>query len=126
MTWALCFHCGAIKFGAICPCLECKADPPGDMSLDIAFSDHHMSQATLRAFGEVIRSIRRVCDDDRLRFWSFIYFVSTNHPNVLRANLTADLQQRCTEVLARAKPPSVTIEEPKDFRCLGDLRGVKG
>src|SRR5947208_1440674 len=60
MTWALCFNCGATKFGASCPCPECQRASTGDMGLDIAFSDHHWSEATLKAFGEVVRSLRRV------------------------------------------------------------------
>ena len=64
MTIALCFNCGHMKFGAICPCPECRIASTGNMNLDIAFSDHWMSVDTIRAFGEVIRAIRRVCDDD--------------------------------------------------------------
>jgi len=122
MTWALCFNCGATKFGAICPCPECQVGSTGDMSLDIAFSDHRMSEATLKAFGEVIRSIRKVCDDDQLRFWSFIYFVSTSHPNVLGVKLEADQRQRCADVLARAKPPPVTVEASERAKMMAEFQ----
>ena len=81
MTWALCFNCGATKFGAICPCPQCGFTSTGDMNLDIAFSDHRLSEETLRAFGAVVGSIHRVCDDDHLRFWTFIHYVSTRHPD---------------------------------------------
>ncbi|MDB5310228.1 MAG: hypothetical protein JWO38_4430 [Gemmataceae bacterium] len=111
MTMALCFNCGHTKFGAICPCPECSVASTGDMDLDIAFSDHRMSVATLGAFGEVVRAIRRVCEDDQLRFWSFIRFVSVNHPEVLGVNMPADQQAECDAVLARASPLPVTIEE---------------
>src|ERR1022692_1313994 len=102
MTLALCLNCGATKFGAICPCPECKFGPTGDMNLDIAFSDHRMSKATLQAFGEVIRSIRKVCNDDRLRFWTFIYWVSTSHSTVIGVNLPAEQQKQYAEILAQA------------------------
>lgn len=111
MTWALCLNCGATKFGAICPCPECAFASTGDMNLDIAFSDHRLSKDTLKAFGEVVRAIRRVCDDGQLRFWSFIYYVSTRHPEMLGVKLPEEERERCAAVLARASPPGVTVEE---------------
>jgi hypothetical protein len=111
MTWALCFHCGATKFGAICPCPECQVSSTGDMNLDIAFSDHHLSNATLEAFGEVVRSIHSVCDDDALRFWCFIEYVSNHHPDILHVSLPEEQQRQCEEILARANPPPVVVEE---------------
>ena len=126
MTWALCFNCGATKFGAICPCPECQFASTGDMNLDIAFSDHRLSQNTLKAFGAVVASIRRVCDDDQLRFWSFIHYVSTRHPDLLSVNMPAEQSERCDAVVARAHPPPVTVEESnrakmlKQFEARGD------
>ena len=111
MTWALCFNCGGTKFGAICPCPDCDVASSGDMELDIAFSDHHMSVDTLKSFGEVVRSIRQVCDDDALRFWSFIRYVSTNHSDILGVTLEPELQTRCDAVLAHAQPTPVVVEE---------------
>lgn len=115
---ALCFSCGHTKFGAICPCPECNVTSTGDMNLDIAFSDHRMSVATLGAFGDVVRAIRRVCDDDQLRFWSFIRYVSVNHPDVLGVNQSPEQQSACDAVLARAHPPPVSVEEsPRNRFC---------
>ncbi|HYH68910.1 MAG TPA: hypothetical protein VD866_29725 [Urbifossiella sp.] len=88
------------------------------MSLDIAFSDHHMSVATLEAFGDVVRAIRRVCDDDQLRFWAFIRFVSVNHPTVLGVDQPPEQQSACDDVLARAQPPPVQVEESSASRFL--------
>jgi hypothetical protein len=121
MTWALCFNCGTTKFGAICPCPECVVGSTGDMGLDIAFSDHHMSEATLKAFGEVVCSIRRVCEDDQLRFWSFIHYVSTRHPEILGVDMAADKRDRCEEVVARANPPPVTVEESARAKMMREL-----
>ena len=120
MTMALCFTCGHTKFGAICPCPECGVSSTGDMSLDIAFSDHRMSVATIGAFGEVIRAIRRVCPDDRERFWVFISYVSTNHPSLLGVNMPPEQQERCREVLTRADPPPVTVREAAILRWSRD------
>ena len=126
MTWALCFNCGATKFGALCPCPECAAGATGDVNLDITFSDHHMSEATLKAFGEVVRSICRVCEDDQLRFWSFIHYVSTRHPQVLGVDMPKDQRDRCEEVVDRASPPPVPFEEPERARMMRELDEREG
>jgi hypothetical protein len=122
MTQALCLNCGETKFGAICPCPECGVASTGDMSLDIAFSDHHMVVETIAEFGRVVRAIRMVCDDDELRFWSFISFVSSGHPEILSVELAPEWQDRCADVLARASPPRVTVREPQHLRWLREGR----
>jgi hypothetical protein len=81
------------------------------MQLDITFSDHHLSVATLEAFGKVIQAIRQVCDDDQLRFWAFIRFVSCNHGDILSVQQSPEGQSACDEVLARADPPPVVVEK---------------
>jgi hypothetical protein len=49
MTRAVCFKCGAIKFGAFCPCPECGDVPAteDDLALSLAMSDHYFDMATL-------------------------------------------------------------------------------
>ena len=74
-----------------------------------------MSVATIEAFGEVIRAICRVCEDDYLRFWSFIRFVSVHHSDILEAQLQSEVEAECDAVLARAQPPPVTVEAPFSF-----------
>ena len=121
MTMALCFNCGHTKFGAIVPCPECNVGSSGDMGLAIAFSDHRLSADTLEAFGEVIRAIRRVCEDDQLRFWSFIRFASVNHSDILGVEMPPEQQARCDDVLARAQPPHVAVEESDRARYMREL-----
>jgi hypothetical protein len=121
MTMALCFNCGHTKFGALCPCPECNVASTGDMNLDIAFSDHHMSVATIGAFGEVVRAIRRVCEDDQLRFWSFIRFVSVHHGDILGVQMPPEQAAECDAVLVRAQPPPVTVEESERARYMREL-----
>jgi hypothetical protein len=111
MTQALCLNCGETKFGAICPCPSCQVASTGDINLDIAFSDHHMDLETLKEFGEVVRAIRRVCEEDELRFWSFISFVSSHHPEILHVELPPEAAGRCADVLTRANPPPVVVRE---------------
>jgi hypothetical protein len=88
------------------------------MNVDIPFSDHRMSVATIEAFGEVVRAIRRVCDDDQLRFWSFIRFVSVNHGDILGVRLPDEEAAECDAVLACAHPPSVVVEESEQARFM--------
>lgn len=118
MTMALCFNCGHTKFGALVPCQECRSGPTGDISLDIAFSDHHMSVSSIGAFGEVVRAIHRVCDDDVLRFWSFIRYVSVNHGDILGVQMPDEAAARCDAVLALAQPPPVIVEESEQARFM--------
>jgi hypothetical protein len=81
------------------------------MNLDIAFSDHHMSVATLAAFGEVLRAIHRVCEDSQLRFWSFLRFVAIHHGDILAVRMPPERAAECDAVLARAQPPPVNVEK---------------
>lgn len=128
MTMALCFNCGYTKFGAIVPCPECTVASTGDINLDITFSDHRMSVATIGAFGEVVRAIRRVCEDDQLRFWSFIRFVSLHHNDILGVQMPPEQQAECDAVLGRAQPPPVTVEESTSARFMREYeeRGTEG
>jgi hypothetical protein len=122
MTMALCFACGATKFGALCPCPECQAGPTGNVNLDIAFSDHRMSVATIAAFGEVVRAIRLASEDEQVRFWSFIRFVSLHHSEILGVTLAPDLEAECDAVLSRASPPPVIVEESGQARVLREMQ----
>lgn len=112
MTQALCLRCGESKFGALCPCHTCGDGPTGNVELDIAFSDHHMPVETIREFGQVIRAIRLVSDDEALNFWSFVAFVSASHPEILRVDLDPETERRTADVLTKASLPSVTLREP--------------
>ncbi len=122
MTMALCFNCGHTKWGAIVPCPECNVASTGEMNLDIAFSDHRMAVSTIGAFGEVVRAIRRVCEDDHLRFWSFVRFVSVNHGDILGVQMPPEQAAECDAVLARAHPPPVIVEESERERFMREYR----
>jgi hypothetical protein len=110
-----------VKWGAIVPCPECNVGSTGDINLDIAFSDHRMSVSTLTAFGEVVMAIRRVCEDDRRRFWSFIRFVSANHSDILGVQMSLEEAAACDAVLASADPPRVVAEESGQSRYMREL-----
>ena len=79
MTTALRLYCGKTKFGAFNPCPSCDAPATGDHNLDIAFSDHRVPVADLEQLGKVIRAINAVTENQDVRFWSFISYISRNH-----------------------------------------------
>ncbi len=113
MTMALCFNCGHTKFGAICPCPKCKVASTGNMELDIVFSDHNYSVETLGQFGGVVRAIHGVCGDPQLCFWTFLYYVTTHHPEILKINPTPDEARKYSSILAEAQPPPVQVAESR-------------
>jgi len=90
------------------------------MGLDILFSDHNMSGGSIEGFGKVIRAINRVCDDESLRAKSFIRYVSNEHSDILTLDLPPDEAAECEDVLTRAQPPQVTVEESEEARLRRD------
>lgn len=110
MTFALCFHCGEVKWGAICPCRQCGVASSGDMGLDIAFSDHRMTYDTLQQFGAVVAAIRKACDDDQIAAWAFITYVSTYHSDILTATPPLPIADEVDRVLSTAEIPTVDVK----------------
>ncbi len=118
MTWALCFHCGEIKFGAICPCPKCNVASTGDISLDILFSDHRFSRATLEKFGQVIQRIQSFCAADDGRFWAFLKYVSDNYPEILTITLKPPFDAKVPAILAMLALPKFELELAARHRIL--------
>jgi len=111
MTMALCINCGDIKFGAICTCPNCKVASSGNMDLDIAFSDHNYDVVTLKEFGSVVRLISSATEDPPLRFWSFLHYISENHPSILRVELEPELKTEIAATLSKVVLPPVTLRQ---------------
>jgi hypothetical protein len=109
MTWALCFNCGSIKFGAICPCPQCHVASTGDEMLDILFSTHHWQRRTLEEFGSVVQAIKATSGDRMLGFWAFIRHVSDTYPEILHVELEPEVRSRVDAILAGLLLPSVTL-----------------
>jgi len=114
MTFALCFNCGDTKFGALNPCPSCSAPATGDINLDIAFSDHHIPKDGLEKLGEVVAAIKKQSDDQELCFWTFIHYVSLNHPSVLGVDLKSDVQAKADVIPARLTLPEFSVESDDD------------
>ena len=114
MTYALCFNCGDTKFGTLNPCPSCSAPATGDINLDIAFSDHHISKDSLEKLGAVVAAIKTQSDDQELCFWTFIHYVSVNHPSVLGVNLKPELQDRAETLLDGLTLPEFILEQDDD------------
>jgi hypothetical protein len=91
------------------------------MNVDIAFSDHRLSEACLEALGSVVKAIAAHSPDPTERFWTFLEYISINHPSVLKINLKPEAKARCDGLLAKASPPAVTLEaSPRATRVIPD------
>lgn len=57
MTQAVCFNCGAIKFGAFVTCPECSEQPREDreLVLSLAMTDQYFDMPTLQRMASDIR-----------------------------------------------------------------------
>jgi hypothetical protein len=68
---AVCFKCGAIKFGAFVPCPDCHAWPQTEDELvtAMAMTDHYFDLATLEQFSAEFRAGKPPCfaPDDRAK-----------------------------------------------------------
>ncbi len=112
MTAALCINCGHIKFGAFNPCPNCQTSSTGNLDLDIAFSDHQLSQKALESLGLVIQRIREICDDDQVRFWTFLYYISKNHPSILSLQeVEPKMKNTAIELLSRIELPQIDMRK---------------
>jgi hypothetical protein len=109
MTIALCLNCGSTKIGALCPCPACQAGSTGNFQLDITFSDHRLSQHMLEQFGAVIKAIAGRTADPELRFWSFLEYVSRNHPDILSVELKPEAREQVEVVLSGLEVPPVKM-----------------
>ncbi len=69
MTMAVCFRCGAIKFGALLPCPGCAAVPTSedDLALSMAMTDHFFDAPTLERMGADVRGGRPVRLDPKTK-----------------------------------------------------------
>jgi len=115
MTMALCMNCGDIKWGAWCPCPNCRVASSGDQNLDIAFSDHCVSVEQLDLLGDIVRQIATHCDDSDLRFAAFLKYVE-RHPisqddsrrlqyGKISFNLNASAVEKVDAILDKLAPP---------------------
>jgi hypothetical protein len=71
--------------------------------------DHHLSTSTLEQFGAVIKAIAGRTKDQDLRFWSFIEYVSRNHPDILSVKLEPEVRERVEMVLSELEVPPVQV-----------------
>lgn len=126
MTWALCFNCGEVKFGAICPCPKCAVASTGKIELDIAFSDHHLEKETLKEFGAVVVAIHSASDEPDLCFWTFMHYVSTKHSSILQIKLEPEMQSRVESLLATIELPPVTLRDSAQIRHAKEAKASSG
>jgi hypothetical protein len=117
MIWALCLNCGEVKFGAIFPCPNCQVESTRNFTLDITFSDHCLSVDSLKALGEIIKTIHKHSDDDELCFWTFLQHVSEKYV-ALKVNVPTELAPKVPGLLKNIELPKITVEESFKHRFL--------
>jgi hypothetical protein len=110
LTFALCFGCGHLKFGALLPCAECQAGPTGQNELDITFSDQVFTVETLREFGDFVQTLHALTERREVQFWAFMQFLTEEHPSILTADTPVELRPMVTELLAHVGTPAITVQ----------------
>lgn len=58
MTTAICFKCGSFKFGSLCPCDKCHAEPisEDEIARSLFMTDRYFDENTLKEMGGRIAS----------------------------------------------------------------------
>lgn len=110
MTIALCLNCGEMKFGAFCPCPRCEAGSSGNMELDIVFSDHNLTEDTLKGLGVVLEHFHTKTQDPAVAFWSLIRYISVNHEDILQVPVPDKFADRVSEIYSEDEIPIVLIQ----------------
>ncbi len=84
MTTALCLNCGALKFGALCPCPECDAETCGNREYDLFFTDHLFTVDFLEVLSEDFKDFKEFDGDDQTRLTAFLIFAAEYAPEDIR------------------------------------------
>jgi len=108
MTSALCLRCGAIKFGAWCPCTTCHADEDPDRDLAISLSDHHLAVPALERIGRLVRDLATRSPDGDARRAALLLFLAQLGPRYSRP-VSEAIAPRARELLASVDVPGVTM-----------------
>ena len=109
MARALCFNCGEIKTTALSACDHCFAASTGNPALDRAFSEQHFTIGTLQGFGVVVKTINNTCEDGNTRFWTFLYYISEEHPELLQVTLDPAIEDQVIDAYWDLELPEMTV-----------------
>ncbi|MBC8137712.1 MAG: hypothetical protein H8F28_17670 [Fibrella sp.] len=77
--------------------------------MDISFSDHYLAHPTLEQLGAVVKTINMATEDKALRFYSFVYYVSENHPSILQYTPPETEGGKIRLLLSKLELPPVEI-----------------
>ena len=111
MTVALCTNCGNFKLGAYLSCEKCNCGPTGNQDLDIAFTDHYLTEQTLREFGQVIQALRLNTNDEATAFWAFMKHVSDRYPEIIIVAVPRKYSKSSDMLLRQTQLPKVFVED---------------
>ncbi len=126
MTAALCLNCGEMRTGAITHCSNCGYSGTGNFGLDITFSDHRLSDPTLRQLGSVIRTIARTHMSSELRLYTFMQYVVENYPRLgVTTNFPVEIQTRVSSSLRSLGLPIFDLELSQECRILSGEERIR-
>jgi len=100
-----------MKYGAFGPCPECEKNSSENMGFDLAFSSHSFPPGTLSKIGAVIREINAHCDEPDTRQSTFLYYMSTNYPQVMKVEIFEDKKKKAEEVLKKCHFEKIDFEK---------------
>lgn len=110
MTQALCLNCGELKFGVWRPCSNCGVASSGHVFLDIHYSDHNYSPATLEELGQVIHQIAPAYATAVERLRAFHRYVCDLDPELQWRPVSETEEARVSAILDCLDLPEVKLE----------------
>ena len=111
MTVALCTNCGSTKFGTSFPCKECGCGSTGNSDLDIAFTDHYLTEDTLHGFGQIIKCLREQTQDEGVAFWAFMKHITEHYPEIMMSETPRRYDAAAQSLLDQTDVPEVMVED---------------
>lgn len=111
MTIALCTNCGNIKNGTLLRCEFCGCGSTGNPGYDIAFSDHYLSEKTLREFGHLISKLRNNTHDEAAAFWAFSYFITKYFPEIAISKIPSEYIESAKSLLDKVELENIIVED---------------
>jgi hypothetical protein len=100
-----------MKSGVLLPCKKCSYGSTGNSDLDIAFTDHYLTEETLRGFGKVIQCLHKNSEDEAAAFWAFMKHISEYYPEIIFSEIPRQYKAVASTLLEQTELPEVMVED---------------